>query len=108
MSLYIYAVIDTGGQEPSELGRLNITHNVRAQIAASGVDPWEWNGMPIADTIRQLHDAAKTIADPKRAAELRKLDAPNGWGVLEHSIGFVRDLLKLAEAHPKARWRVSR
>lgn len=108
MSLDIYAVIDTGGPEPAELGHRNITHNASRQIAAAGADPWEYEGRPVADTIPELRACLAALSGPTREAEFRRLDAPNGWGLLEDSIEFVRDVLAMAEAHPKARWRVSR
>ena len=108
MSLDIYAVIDTGGAAPVELGWLNITHNVHEQIEVAGADPWGWEGMPIADTIGALRLCLAALEDRQREEELRRFDASNGWGRLENSREFIRKLLALAEAHPKARWHVSR
>ena len=108
MSLDIYAIV----VKPVEVASHNITHNVHGQIRAAGADPWEYQGRRIADTLEELLACHKALHDPAREAELRKFDAPNGWGILDHSRKFVRALLRSAEdvvaEYPDATWRVSR
>jgi hypothetical protein len=109
MSLDIYAAIDTGGDYPHHLNDgINITHNCRAQVVACGVDPWEWEGRSIKETLQELRSAVIASTAHENAVKLKALDPASGWGSLQSTQRFLRDMLELAEQHPKAQWSVSR
>ena len=109
MSLDIWPTIYTGGPVMADLlPGLNITHNLRLQIVEAGVDPWDWEGRKLETTVEPLRTAVNLIHDEARAQHFRTFDAPNGWGTLNESREFLKELLALSEAHPMATWRVSR
>lgn len=109
MSLDIWPAIDSGGPQLVALDHgVNITHNVHLQVAATGVNPWEWHGRNVGETIPELERALEFTAVQENRDKLRRLDAPNGFGRLEDSERFLVNLLNIARNHPKAVWQVSR
>jgi hypothetical protein len=89
----------------------NITHNLGAMAAEAGIYQHLWRPEEIGIThARQLIEPLQTAivtleADPPR---FEKHNAPNGWGLYEHFVPFVRDVLAACEANPDATIEVSR
>lgn len=93
------------------LYRANITHNLGAMADAAGIYKALWrpdeNGLKYArDLIAPLADGlARLEAEPKY---FEKFNAPNGWGLYEHFVPFVREYLAACREYPEARVRASR
>jgi hypothetical protein len=83
----------------------NITHNLTEMADACGLYKCLWrpeeNGFTVAAQIVPLlqEGLAKLIARPKY---YKRFDSPNGWGVYENFVQFVRDTLAACEANPDA------
>lgn len=89
----------------------NITHNLGKMADEAGIYKCLWrhdeNGFKTAaDIIPLLRDGlAKLKNDPKH---FEQFNAPNGWGLYEHFVPFVEDVLKACEENPDAEISVSR
>jgi hypothetical protein len=106
MSYDVYLEIDTGGTEPVEVSWLNHTSNTAAMWRAAGCDIAECDGRPAANFAEGLASAIEAIeSDPDR---YRQYEPPNGWGTLETTLKFLRDLLHACQCHPRTTVRVSR
>jgi len=58
------------------------------------------------DLIEPLQKGLDTLeADPDK---FEKFNAPNGWGMYEHFVPFVREYLEACKQHPKSTIYVSR
>lgn len=83
----------------------NITHNLGRMAAEVGIYNCVWrpdeNGVTKAGQL--IEPLRKGIAlmesDPKR---FEKLNAPNGWGLYEHFLPWLRRYLEACEQHPDA------
>lgn len=88
-----------------ELYTANITHNLNEMAEAAGIYMPLWRPDEIGIT------SAKQLIEPLRAG-LAKLEAdpetyekynsPNGWGMYEHFVPFVRNYLEACENSPDA------
>jgi hypothetical protein len=89
----------------------NITHNLGAMAAEAGIYDCLWrpdeHGFEYArDIIPTLH---RGLADLKENPEhYKKFDASNGWGIYEHFVPFVEQVLQACEENPDAKIEVSR
>lgn len=96
---------------PVEIFTSNITHNLGAMAREAGIYDCLWrpdeHGFEYArDIIPALH---RGLADLKENPEhYKKFDAPNGWGIYEHFVPFVEQVLQACEANPDAKIEVSR
>ena len=83
----------------------NITHNLTAMAAAAELYLPLWRPEEIgleraAQLIEPLRRGLAALeADP---AKFEAYNAPNGWGLYEHFVPFVREYLAACEAHPEA------
>lgn len=59
-----------------------------------------------SDLVDTIRDGLKWLLENEPAA--RKFDAPNGWGLYQHFVSFVEDVLRACEQHPDALVEVSR
>jgi hypothetical protein len=88
----------------------NITHNLGAMAKACGIYDCLWRpGEHGIETAGQMIEPlragyAKLLAEP---GEMRNHDSPNGWGIYDHFVPFVADVLRACEEYPGARVRVS-
>ena len=90
---------------------MNITHNLGKMADAAGIYDCLWR--PDENEIkyaRQMIDPlqrglAKLEADPAR---FEALNSPNGWGLYENFVPFVRRVLAVCENHPGGLVEVSR
>jgi len=99
--------VDTGGKTPKviDLYETNITHNLGAMAEAAGIYKHLWRPEEIGLTtagelIKPLREGLKKLVDEPKAFE--KYNSPNGWGMYEHFVPFVREYLEACEEHPKA------
>jgi len=98
-------------EDPERLYEANITHNLGPMAEAAGLYHVLWRpdeaGLRFArDLVPDMEAGlAALLADPDR---FRRYDAPNGWGVYEHFVPFVRDYLEACKRHPDAGVEVSR
>lgn len=88
----------------------NITHNLGGMARAAGIYQVLWRpeeiGVERAEQAVPLLMAGleKLRADP---AHFETFNAPNGWGLYEHFVPFVEEVLAACKAHPRAIIRVS-
>lgn len=89
----------------------NITHNLARMATEAGLYEMLWrpdeNGYNYAhEIVLQLKDA---IVDLEANPDFYKeFNAPNGWGIYEHFLSFVKDVHNACMKYPKASISVSR
>ena len=97
--------------EPQELYRSNITHNLNKMAMEAGIYEHLWRPDEIGiNRANQLIEPLRTgftllESDPER---FKSFDSPNGWGLYEHFVPFVRDYLQACIKWPDAVVEVSR
>lgn len=107
MSLDFY-LVET---KETEVFDRNITHNLVAMAEEAGIyhplwRPDEINAVYAREIIPFLERGLEKLkADPER---FEKHNADNGWGLYEHFVPFVEDVLKGCRENPDAEIRVSR
>lgn len=94
-----------------ELYSANITHNLGNMAEAAGIYMHLWRPDEIGvksagELVAPLRAGlAKLEADPEL---FRAYNSPNGWGMYEHFVPFVRNYLEACENSPTAIVEVSR
>lgn len=94
-----------------EIYSANITHNLGKMAEAAGIYMHLWRPEEIgvtkaADLVVPLRDGlTKLEAEP---GKFKAYDSPNGWGLYEHFVPFVRNYLEACENSPEANVSVSR
>jgi hypothetical protein len=90
---------------PTEVYSANITHNLGLMAEEAGIyqplwRPEELGIKTAAGLIEPLRAGLALLEqDPER---FRAFNSPNGWGLYEHFVPFVRDYLNACEANPDA------
>lgn len=79
---------------------LNITHNVHRICKVAGCDPWEWDGLTVAETLPSLDAALTFLGDPRNEAALKPLEPENGWGSIGGTRRFLRNVWDVAKGVP--------
>jgi len=118
MSLSVYLVKQTepchccGHQEePEWFYTAIITHNLGKMADHAGIYKALWRpeeiGIKSANELIPLleNGLAMLKADPEK---FKQYDAPNGWGVYDNLVCFVRDYLEACKVNPEASVEVSR
>jgi len=94
-----------------EVYSANITHNLNRMAEETGIYEHLWRPEEIgitkaAQLIEPLRAGLKLLeSDPVR---FEKFNSPNGWGLYEHFVPFVRNYLRACEENPDSIVRVSR
>lgn len=89
----------------------NITHNLNDMAEAAGIYKPLWRPEEIGITHAKDLIGFLTVglanleSDPAR---FERFNAPNGWGLYEHFVPFVREYLNACKEHPDAEVSVSR
>lgn len=89
----------------------NITHNLGKMASACGVyyacwRPEEINCKKAKHILPMLEDGVKVLeADPEH---YKKFDSPNGWGLYENFLPWLKRYKDACEEHPEAEIEVSR
>ena len=89
----------------------NITHNLSTMADAAGIYKVLWrpdeNGFILGkDCIQPLSAGLLELVCHKKKFE--KFNSPNGWGMYEHFVPFVTEVLSACSEFPEAIVRVSR
>ena len=98
---------DDGTTEPHSetLYTANITHNLGTMAEVAGIykalwRPDEINADTAADIIPLLETGLHLLeVDPER---FKQYNSPNGWGLYEHFVPFVKKYLDACKKHPTA------
>jgi hypothetical protein len=90
---------------------VNITHNLGEMAEAAGIyyalwRPEEKGYILAKDIISVLEEGLKKLK--KSPKKYKKFDSPNGWGLYEHFVPFVEEVLSACKQYPNAEIRVSR
>lgn len=107
MSLDFYLV----RVQPTEVFSRNITHNLNKMASEAGIyealwRPDEHDYQKAEQIIPILRKGLAILeGDPER---FKKFNSPNGWGIYEHFVPFVKAVLEACEEYPDADIRVSR
>lgn len=110
MSLDFYLQYKCDGEEITVFDT-NITHNLTNMADKSGIYEALWRPEKIKaekskDIITLLE---KGLADlKKRPTYFKKFDSENGWGLYEHFVPFVEEVLKACKKYPNSKICVSR
>lgn len=101
MSYDIWLTIDTGGDEPAQVGgSYNMTSNVAPMWRLAGADLAEFEDKLAGDVLPVLQAAITDMdAHPEK---YRPLNPPNGWGSYESCLKFLIELRDEFRRHPKA------
>lgn len=97
--------------QPTRVFDRNITHNLGEMAAEAGIYDALWrpdeHGYQKAEQIIPALRAGLALleSDPER---FKKFNSPNGWGMYEHFVPFVRAVLEACEEYPDADIEVSR
>ncbi len=86
----------------------NITHNLGAMWREAGVYSalYESEGKQACEVSGVLRVGLKLMcSDSER---FKAFDAPNGWGIYEHAVPWLREVLEACELHPTAIVHISR
>ena len=97
--------------QPTVVFDANITHNLNKMAEEAGIYNCLWR--PDENCIEKAYQMieplsaglAELLANP---AKYKKFDAPNGWGLYEHFVPFVKDVLNACIENPDADVEVSR
>lgn len=87
----------------------NITHNLNRMAEAAGIyrAVWHLDGIKTASDLIPILE--KGIADMEQRPEyFSTFNAPNGWGMYEHFLPWLRKLLDACRENPMAEVSVSR
>ena len=110
MSYDIWMTIDTGGPEPACVHAVG-NHTSNTSIMWRKVMP-ETDGLAGidgkkgADVLASLRAGYSAMVD--RAAEMRAMNPANGWGSYESARAYLLAVVRAAESHPLAEFRVCR
>lgn len=97
--------------EPHTVYEANITHNLGKMASEAGIYYAVWRpdevGIKVAGQLIPLLEMAlkQMKTDPIR---FKKFDSPNGWGLYEHFVPWIENLLTACQRYPHASIRVSR
>jgi hypothetical protein len=97
--------------EREECFSANITHNLGKMADEAGIYYFLWRpeelGIKTAsELIGPLEKGLALLqSDPER---FEKFNSPNGWGMYQHFVPFVRSVLEAAKQYPHATVRASR
>ena len=98
-------------KETEDFYSANITHNLNKMAGEAGIYKHLWRPEEIGITqATQLIEPLKAgialmESDPER---FEKFNAPNGWGMYEHFVPWLREYLEACEKYPDATVGVSR
>ena len=97
--------------KPCEVYSGNITHNLGEMADAAGIYKFLWRPEEIGITkasqmIEPLKEGLKKLKDSP--AEYEKYNSPNGWGLYEHFVPFVEEVLAACVENPDAEVSASR
>lgn len=108
MSYWVGLTIDTGGEEPAEIGEShNRTSNVAPVWRAVGADVAEFDGKLAADCLTPVVEGLRRLkASPRSFDHLVR--GGGSWGDVHSAIEFLELLERDFRAHPKATVVVSR
>lgn len=110
MSLDISLYYEADGNEVSVFSA-NITHNLGKMADEAGIYKALWRpeemGAKRAEDIIWLLDGGLKILKADRE-RFEKFNASNGWGLYEHFVPFVEEVLAACKKYPKAILSVSR
>ncbi len=110
MSLDFYLHYEIDGNEISVLSK-NITHNLVDMAQRAGVYYALWKPEEIGcKTAKEVIEILEIgLSRLKKYPEVyKKFDAPNGWGMYEHFVPFVEEVLEGCKKYPNAVIKISR
>ena len=97
--------------EPHDVFGRNITHNLGAMAAEAGIYKVLWRpeeiGVTTASQAIPILEAGLALLKSDRP-RFEQFNAPNGWGMYEHFVPFVQEVLAACKEYPKAIIRISR
>jgi len=109
LDFYLEMDLDTGAPEPYkvELYQGNITHNLSKMAKEAGLYRTLWHpdllwehDTTAGELIPVLEEGLLKLQS--RPEHYKKFDSPNGWGIYEHFVFFVEEVLNACKEHPKA------
>lgn len=110
MSLDFYLEYEVDGNEVEVFWR-NITHNIGKMADKAGIYYALWRpeekGWKIAsDVVPTLEKGLKKLKEKPEYFE--KFNSENGWGMYEHFVPFVEEVLEACKKYPNAKIIISR
>lgn len=106
MSYDVALLVDTGGEEPTEVTWRNHTSNTSRMWRQAGCDIADFDGKPATEFHAALTVAIQAISsDPLAYSDF---EPENRWGTVTTTLAFLRQLQADCAAHPEAVVEVSR
>lgn len=110
MSLDIYLKYEEDGNNINVFDA-NITHNLGEMASKAGIYKALWRPEEIG--AKEAKDIVfileKGLAKLKKKPEyFSRFNSPNGWGMYEHFVPFVEEVLSACKQYPSAKITVSR
>lgn len=98
-------------QEIENFFSANITHNLGKMAEAAGIYKHLWRpeeiGITKASQLIEPLESGITLMEAK-PDHFKKFNAPNGWGLYEHFMPWLREYLEACKKYPDATINVSR
>ena len=91
-----------------EVTNRNITHNLNNLWRALGIydDLYNSEDKKAKDIILSIQNAILKLG--KNLSEYKKFDSPNGWGLAENGLNFLKELLIDLNEYPDATIKISK
>ena len=94
-----------------EIFSRNITHNLGKMATEAGIYKCLWR--PDENEFKYARDIIPILREgleklKKDPDHYKQFNSPNGWGMYEHFVPFVEDILRMCEENPDAEISVSR
>lgn len=112
MDFELYGEIDLGGDELYRVCVFdrNITHNLAEMAEKAGIYDALWcgeeKGFSAGDIVTTLENGVRDLR--ARPLYYRQFEASNGWGLYDHFVPFVAEILEACQKYPKAKVWVSK
>ena len=94
---------ETNSYEGSYVWSRNITHNLNKMAQKAGIykelwRPEETDARCAADLLPALKNGLKKLK--AKPSYYKKFDSENGWGIYEHFVPFVEEVIEAYEKYP--------
>jgi hypothetical protein len=97
----LWLEIDTGGEEPAQVGKsFNYTYNTGPMLNAAGLYVRGLLGLTAKHAVVILRDVIAQFEDTP--CKFKAFDPPNGWGSYDSLLEVLREMVADWSKHPRA------
>ena len=100
-----FSLVYNNDDNEIEVFEANITHNLTGMASEAGIykslwRPEESKWFTGKDIVKNLEKGLKKLKD--KPEKFEQFNAPNGWGMYEHFVPFVEEVLDACKQYPNA------